>query len=329
MVCGVIKRKVELSRDAISHFELDRRGMRALQLHIRRVEGGDECMILKYMRACVIVRYLASTGLLAIFANTSLAGQQLRVAVQENSSPKYVVTSSNKGPIEGICPDLLRAIAQNDPHLQFVFETRPQPLRRIELRMEHAGLDANCLVDNAVRRQKFVVISHPLFSFSYHLIARADDQVDVAAWDDVRRLGDEGRILVVSGTGISDRLREVGGLHVEETGKSAAANLQKLVHGRGRFFYYRIHSFDNDMNEAMAHGRVRILPARMEEVRFHLMFGRHVDPTLVTRAERAIEALNANGTLTRLRTRWKLSDATFADPTVQRRPSLYEKRTSE
>ncbi len=254
------------------------------------------------------MKHRSATGALALLlAANADAALQIRVAVQENAAPKYIAA----GPApdlgaRGICPDLLRALEKQLPDVRFVFEPRAQPLRRIENRMEKGELDANCLVDNDARRDKFQVAATPLFSFDYHLIARADDPVQIDDWGDVRRLGAHGKILILSGTGVTERLRKIGGLEFEESGKSATLNLRKLSMGRGRFFYYRTHDWNSQLSAAMVTGQVRILPTRMESVRFHLMFGAHLGEDLLPRVERALRELDANGTLARIRRQWQL-----------------------
>ena len=254
------------------------------------------------------MRWLLSGALAVFFCTNALAGHALRIAVQENSAPKFLALAGAGSPAQGICPDLLRAIELYDASLHFAFEMRAQPLRRIELRMERADVDANCLVDNVERRAKFQVVPNYLFSFDYYLIARADDTVHINDWNDVRRLGRDGKILIMSGTGVMERLHRLGGLSVEESGKSATTNLKKLVMGRGRFFYYRTHDWNRLVRTAMVDGQVRIVPARMEAVPFRLMFGRHVDRAVVARAGRALDALDANGTLAQLRAQWQLPE---------------------
>ena len=250
------------------------------------------------------VRTAAQARLLAANADAAF---QIRVAVQEDSAPKYLADApSLGGAVSGICPDLLRAIEKKLPGVHFVFEPRAQPLRRIENRMEIGELDANCLADNATRRSKFQVAPMPLFAFDYHLIARADDPVQITGWDDVRRLGANGKILILSGTGMTERLREVGGLTFEESGKSATTNLRKLIMGRGRFFYYRTLDWNSQLRAAMVTGQVRILPMRMETVQFHLMFGPHLKSELLPQVERALQELDADGTLARIRKQWRL-----------------------
>ena len=254
------------------------------------------------------VRRWATTVMLALLLSSpAIAGRVLRVTVQEDSAPKFVIAGhADRGAVEGVCPDILRAIEQLDPGIRFVFEPHAQPLRRIVMRMEQADVDANCLINNDERGARLQVVGLPLFSFDYFLIARANDGVHIGNWDDVRRLGPEGRILTISGTGAMERLRKLGGLTVEESGKSATANLRKLVRGRGRFFYYRVHDWTKQVHQASVAGQVQILPTRMETVRFHLMLGRHVEPATVVRLERAVQQLAANGTLANVRAKWQL-----------------------
>lgn len=232
----------------------------------------------------------------------------MRVAIQENSAPKYSEKLESSGNIHGICPDILRAIERQDPTLRFAFELHVQPLRRIEHSMSVAHSDANCLADNAERRAKFHVDPNAIFSFNYHLIARTEDPVRVTAWDDVRSLGHSGKILVVSGSGVLERLHRLGGLSVEESGRSAKANLKKLAMGRGRFFYYRTHDWQRQTLAAGVAGQVRILPTPMEVVRFRLMFGRHVDRSVIASVSRAVQVLEADGTMAKLRAKWHLPE---------------------
>lgn len=252
-------------------------------------------------------RLLMAGMLMLLHTVPALAERVMRVAVQENSAPKFISgTSSPHGGVDGVCPDILRAIEKHDPGVRFIFEAQAQPLRRIERRMEHAEVDANCLVNSSARRARFHVVEVPLFSLNYHLIARVGDAVRIDSWDDVRQLGAQGRILVISGTGVVERLQKVGGLTVEDSGKSATVNLRKLVQGRGRFFYYRTHDWEEQMRAAVVAGQVRILPLRMESVPFQLMLGRHVEREAALRLERALSQLDANGTLQQLRSKWQL-----------------------
>ena len=254
-------------------------------------------------------RRLATVVLTLMLAGGAAGKTDLRVAAQEDSAPKFVLGSgSPRGVVEGVCPDILRAIAHHDPSLRFLFEARAQPLRRILLRMERGEVDANCLVNNAERRARFQSIGVTLFSFDYYLIARIDDPVQIASWDDVRRLGAQGRILTVSGTGVMERLHKMKGLTVDDSGKSANANLRKLVNGRARFFYYRTHDWEGQVRGAVVAGQVRILPTRMESVNLQLMLGRHIERGVVMRVERALQQLERNGTLARLRAKWRLSE---------------------
>jgi len=242
----------------------------------------------------------------ALAAPSAIAAQALRVAVQENSAPKFLDKADATPRVEGICPDILAAIERRVPSLDVIYDPRPQPLKRLESNMESGLVDANCLIDTNERRAKFKILPTVLFAFDYHLIARSDDPARIANWQDVRDLGPNGRILVVTGSGSMGRLALIGGLHFEEGGKSVTANLQKLVLGRGRFFYYRIHEWERELNLAKVGGMVKILPAKMEIVHFRMMFGKHVSPDLIEKTRRALQDMDNDGELVRIRDKWNI-----------------------
>ncbi|MFL6656689.1 MAG: substrate-binding periplasmic protein [Massilia sp.] len=243
-------------------------------------------------------------GVLGLLLCVAASAQTIRVAAQENSAPKFLDTPDGNAQWQGMCPDILRAIEKRNPGLHLSFDARSQPLKRIEAGMEFGAMDANCLIDNTERRAKFTVLTAPLFSFDYHLIARSEDGIRIDNWDDVRRLGAQGRILVMSGSGAMARLARIEGLQFEEGGKSATANLQKLVLGRGRFFYYRIYEWEKEIKLAKVEGMVKILPLTMETIQFQLMFGRHVAREVVDKVQRTLHEMESDGALTQIREKW-------------------------
>jgi polar amino acid transport system substrate-binding protein len=243
-------------------------------------------------------------GALGLLLCVCAAAQTIRVAAQESSAPKFLDTPDSNAQWQGMCPDILRAIEKRNPGLRLQFDARAQPLKRIEAGMEFGTMDANCLIDNSDRRTRFTVLTTPLFSFDYHLIARNDDAIRIDSWDDVRRLGAQGRILVMSGSGAMARLARVEGLQFEEGGKSATANLQKLVLGRGRFFYYRIYEWEKEIKLAKVDGMVKILPLTMETIQFQLMFGRHVAREVIDKVQHTLHEMESDGALTQIREKW-------------------------
>ncbi|HZV63613.1 MAG TPA: ABC transporter substrate-binding protein [Telluria sp.] len=242
--------------------------------------------------------WLAATALTSARPACAVA---IRVAAQFAAEPKFIVGATQTS---GFCVDIMQAVEKRNPALQFVVLPGALPLTRIQSDMEAGKLDANCLIANAERRSKFHVAPTKLFSYNYHLIVRAQDEVTVKQWDDVRNLGSEGRILVVKGTGAISRLEQAGGLILDAGGATPEINLQKLLAGRGRFFYYRTEGWKHAMARSGMEDKIKVLPGVMGVEDFYLMLGKHLPPSLVAAVGKTLAELDDTGELERIHKKW-------------------------
>lgn len=231
---------------------------------------------------------------------------QLRTAAQLSSAPKFVQHGEGSGArVSGLCVDIYRAIEQQDPTLRITGDQDSLPLTRIEAHMRAGSLDIACgLLRTRERESMFTYAEPALFTVSYFLVARADDNVEIYNWNDVRNLGEQGTILLIRGQGTVSRLRDVGGLRVDAGAGDAASNLQKLQAGRGRFYYHRVPGLATEIRRAAMDGKVRVLPTPMDVQRFHMLVGRHVAPETLDKLRAALTQLSSNGELKRLFDRW-------------------------
>ncbi|QNM96072.1 substrate-binding periplasmic protein [Chitinimonas koreensis] len=228
----------------------------------------------------------------------------IRTAAQTESEPKYLPAEDGKG-IRGLCVDLYRAIEQADPNLRFVGDQAALPLKRLETMVERGELDAFCgLVRNAEREARFVYAEPALYNVAYRVAIRADDRVSVAGWDDVRKLGADGILLVNQGSGAVKRLEEFGGLKIDAGGRTTGENLSKLLAGRGRFYYYRTPGLKGEIRRAGLADKIRILPATLDVTPFYLLFNKAVPRATVEAVNRALAQLQARGELARILDRW-------------------------
>ncbi|MRV72383.1 transporter substrate-binding domain-containing protein [Duganella sp. FT92W] len=227
---------------------------------------------------------------------------ELRTAAQQGTAPKFVAAD---GGAAGLCIDIHRAIEKNDPGLRITGDQQWRPLPRLEAELRSGTLDIGCgLMRNREREADLSYAEPALFSVTYHLVARADDPVDVASWEDVRNLGEKGAILAIHGFGQVARLRELGGLAIDSGATDATTNLRKLLAGRGRFYYHRSPGIGAEIRKAGLDGKVRVLPATMDTQRFYMVAGRHVPAGTVARLNRALAQLDASGELKRLFSKW-------------------------
>jgi polar amino acid transport system substrate-binding protein len=231
---------------------------------------------------------------------------QVRTAAQLGSAPKFVQPEEGGSrQVTGLCVDINRAIERQDPTLIIKGDQHSLPLTRIEAQMRAATLDIACgLLHTREREGAFNYLDPALFSVTYYLVARAGDQVAIDSWDDVRGLGDQDKILLIHGQGTIGRLKELGGLQVDSGASDAKTALQKLLAGRGRFFYHRVPGLATEIRQAALDDKVRVLPAVMDIQRFHMVAGRHVAPGTQDKLRRALAQLEASGELKRLFERW-------------------------
>lgn len=230
----------------------------------------------------------------------------IHTAAQHATEPKFlVVRQAGTEHVVGLCVDIMRAIERVDPGLKFVGDQVVQPLIRVEAGVATGDLDAACgFVRTAQRELKFNYVEPPLFPVKYYLVARADDDIRINDWDDVRKLGDQGVILSVHGFGIARRLEDVGGLLVDSGANTSALNFQKLLAGRARFYYHRSPGVLAEIRHAGVTGKVRVLPTSMDSQKLYMVLSKKLAQGTAGRVRAALAALQKSGELAQLLAKW-------------------------
>ncbi|MFZ6672885.1 substrate-binding periplasmic protein [Undibacterium sp. Xuan67W] len=225
-----------------------------------------------------------------------------RVAAQESSEPKFIVSTHNgKSTITGFCVDIFRAIEKIDPTIQFSGDQAWQPRARIDNNLKSGALDVICGVQHIERFETiYEFIDTPLFTVNYLLAARTDDSVEVNSWDDIRKLGKDGIILTMHGFGIVDILEDIGGLTIDSGGTTPLSNLKKLLAGRGRFYCHRSPGIKTDILKAGMGNKVRLIDKLQFSEKLYMATSKYVPNRDRLRIRTALNVLQANGELKRL-----------------------------
>lgn len=248
----------------------------------------------------------AAGALAAMLALPAYADVEVRTAAQEESKPRFVVTRQN-GIVEigGLCMDIMHAIERVDPGLRFVMDPQVQSLARIEAGLVAGELDAFCGLPRTPENEAAMRIVEPaLFTARFHLAVRADDEVDIRDWDDVRRLGDEGLILMARDHHLASKLRALDGLKVDDSAKNPETGIRKLLAGRGRFFLHRSPGMADAIRAAGAQGKVKVLPGTMGRQAIYMALSRTAPAEMAARMHEALVRLDADGELKRLLEKW-------------------------
>jgi ABC-type amino acid transport substrate-binding protein len=234
--------------------------------------------------------------LLALLA-ASMAGEcapwVLRVAAQEGSAPKFVVSN---GAITGHCPDILHAIEAADKDLRFAIAPNAMPIRRIEKEVRAGTLDIMCaLLGSPIRDEIALRVPTAVYTVRERLVGLRGDEETVFGFDDLVRIG--GLVATQTGANYADKLREHQ-VKVDES--SSAVAMQNIVRKRVRYFYINELTAIYYMKAEGLEDKLHLLPIIMGRSASYLWVGRQVDPAVLHKLDAVLAKLKRDGTLDRI-----------------------------
>ncbi|MFZ6769369.1 substrate-binding periplasmic protein [Undibacterium sp. Di26W] len=243
-----------------------------------------------------------SALLLFLCQPDGMASTIIRTAAQEASEPKFItINQQGKPAIGGICVDIMRALEKVDPDLKFVGDQTWQPRIRIDAGMKAGNIDAFCGAQRIERNtSQYHFLDTVLFTVSYLLAVRADDDIDIQNWDDIRQLGNKGVILALHGFGIVDILEKIGGLKIDSGATSSLSNLNKLLAGRGRFYCHRSPGIKLSIQQAGLESKIRLLARPQLSEKFYMGLSKTLPADQTRKINNALVSLENSGELRRI-----------------------------
>lgn len=239
----------------------------------------------------------------AVIAPPSItSSDEYRTAGQE-SSPKFIETIKNgQIVLSGLCADILKAVEEKEPSIKFIgykvkyIELMPVP--RMELMLKNGELDVVfCLIKDKIRQKKFIIPELELYSMNHVIAVRIDDDVHVSSFDDIRKMGKEGTLLTVYGTATADFLRKQDGLLIDDGGKTSEDNLNMILLGRARFFYYTDLAIKQALQSPKFKGKFKILPTVFHSRSQYMIFSKKVEPQKIRRVVKIVKQLKKEGVI--------------------------------
>lgn len=229
---------------------------------------------------------------------------KLRTFSQEAFFAKYNLENPQR---PGICIEIIRAIEKQDPGLKITGLETKASTARIETALATGKIDVFFgLIKTPERAANFWVAEPPLFQTAQLLVARKDDTVNIQDWNDVRKLGKNGVVLVNEGTGQALYLKKQGGLLIDDHGLTGLVNLKKLIMGRGRLFYVSDMYVAEEIAVNNLAAKVKILSPLFQKEGIYVMFSKRTSPEWVNRIVDNIKKLERSGEMKRIRARYFL-----------------------
>ena len=237
----------------------------------------------------------------------AVAQTVLHTAAQMGSDPQYIDSMIGQTHVvNGLCIDLHRAIERVEPSLRIAGDQNWQPSSRIEEHLADGRLDMACAMVRTPEREKHLLFIEPRVStLNFVLASRSNDPAQIKSWDDVRRLAPDNVVLANHGWGYVHQLDDVPGLHLDTSAYSPEVNLQKLVAGHGRFFYFREPGISEAIHRAGVAGQVHILPTVMKTADTFMAVRADLPTQTVAVLQQAMMQLASTGELAKLAARWE------------------------
>ncbi len=229
---------------------------------------------------------------------------ELKTAAQE-SAPKYFKLEDNT--MGGICVDIMQAIESVESEIQFNGYQKFLPFKRLQKYLEDGRLDVFFGFKETVKRkEKYSFLDIPLYQINYVVAVRIDDKVKINSFDDVRSLGEKGRMLTVSGTAASIFLHKEGGLLIADGAESPTILLKMLMFERGRFAFYHDLGLQSIIKNETLEKKIKILPVSFLTYYHYAVFSKNTPRETIDKVRTALEKLKDNGELAKIHSKYNL-----------------------
>jgi polar amino acid transport system substrate-binding protein len=242
--------------------------------------------------------YLRIVFIALLILSNNLCAQVLKTAAQD-SAPKFIKKSP--GTVTGLSIDVMQAISRIDPTIKFNGDQTILPFKRIETLLESGELDVFFgFIKNKERQEKYNFIDPPIYMVADVLVARIDDPVNIKSLDELKTMGKDGTVLMSFGIAQVNQFTALG-ITVDDSAQSLGSNLKKLISNRGRFVFQSEIEVVTAIKEEKLEDKLRILPVRFNEGGRYIAFSKKVPATVIAKIKSALEKLEQNGELKKIK----------------------------
>ena len=259
------------------------------------------------MKAAYWLIYALTWIVLLLVGLGRVGAAPLRTAAQAQATPGFVPAPG--GAVTGLCIDIFRALERRDGALRFGGDQQWLPPARLAAELERGQLDVACGMLRREQHGGLALLAPPLFQLRYRLLARAGDAVVLRRWEQLPALPGGAVVLSLHGAGQTGQLRALGPLAVDAGTADVQHNLDKLLAGRGRFFYAPWPNLNPLIQPYCRRGQLRLVPGLMHCEAAYMMVGAQLPAATRARLQAALGQLKRRGELDALLRKWQVAGA--------------------
>lgn len=219
----------------------------------------------------------------------------IKTMSQDNSAIKFNPSNPAK---PGICAEIISFITKKYSDLQITGLDTQAPLTRIEQGLESGQIDVFfCLLKSPERATKFHFNETPIYKVNHVVITKADDKIEIKDLATLKSLSEQSAVMVAQGSALAKFL-ESQGVKIESSTKDEVANLNKLLLGRGRFYYAQDMSVLASIHEGKLDlSKFRILANSFKEEAQYVAFSKQATAATIQKISAAIDDMKKSGEL--------------------------------
>jgi ABC-type amino acid transport substrate-binding protein len=245
-----------------------------------------------------IINVLCSAIVVVLLVPMIASAYTLKTFYQDGFPKYYYNGPANSSFIKGLCPEIMRLIEKKAPDIKFSAPHELVRFGRIKHDLQLGRIDVFLGMTRLPEREKdFIYLDPPLYTLHHTLAMRSTDSADIKDFDDLRKLGEQGKLLTNHGTSSERFLNRQGGLVIDAGGMNLSQNIMKMFKGRGRFVYFHDLGLYSTIKKEGWAGRIKVLPVFFHSYSHYLAFSKHADPEAVRIVKRALRELSASGEL--------------------------------
>jgi polar amino acid transport system substrate-binding protein len=222
----------------------------------------------------------------------------------QNSYPKYF---KEKGKIKGLMIDILNEIEKRSPDIKFksVIGNEFTPFARIKIELANGRIDMFAGMSKTKEREKiYNYLKIPIYQVSFVLTTRSNNKVKIDSWEDVAKMGEEGRVLGIRGTGamkiLEQQTRGISGIKIDYGANSVSQCLEKIRVGRGDFFFYNDLETLSTIKKEGLFGQFVLLPKKFKEGDHYIGFSKKVPTEVIAKLDKIFGDMEKRGILEKL-----------------------------
>lgn len=243
------------------------------------------------------------TFMLLITGSSIIQAQNIELKTQyQQSFPKFFLSNPNDpNSFSGIGMDIIHLINHHSETIKISNDANFTPFKRIMRNLAVGRIDVFVgMAKNTQRSKIYTYSNRPIYQVEHRIAVRAKDTIENITKQQLLSDYAKQTILSVSGTATARYLKQLG-LNVDDGGQNIKSNLEKLLSGRARFFYFNDLALISSIKRLKLSKKIRLLPNSFYQYSHYIAYKKNIPRAYRQSIDKTLARLERQGKLKELR----------------------------